>query len=216
MLDLFIEIRYNDRKVGIACTTGKKGTYCRPMIVQFFKNNSYNIVKCLLNQIAITMFGLMIAFATAQSNTMVLIGSLFSVAFYLFLTYYMFWEIGGRDRIAEDSGRRTKTPLRGLLISGTATLPMLIGAIVLLIVYPYTGTYEQAGNLYVVVNTLTRVLHAMYLGLAQLYSPNNPIVWLLVCLPAPITAQIGYMLGNRNFRILGLIGIKPNLKEETR
>ena len=32
----------------------------------------------------------------------------------------------------------------------------------------------------------------------------------------PIVAQVGYMLGNRNFRILGLFGIKPNLKDETR
>ena len=216
MLDLFIEIQYNDREAGAACTTRLKGTFFRPMLLQFFKNNSYNIIKCLLNQIAITMFGLMIAFATAQSNTMILIGSLFSVGFYLFLTYYMFWEIGGRDRIAEDSGRWAKTPLRGLLVSGTATLPMLICAIILLFSYPYTGTYEQAGNLYIVVNTLTRMLHAMYLGLAQLYSPYNPIIWLLACLPAPITAQLGYMLGNRNFRILSLIGIKPNFKDETR
>jgi hypothetical protein len=56
----------------------------------------------------------------------------------------------------------------------------------------------------------------MYLGLITLYSPNNQIAWLLVCLPAPVVAQVGYMLGNRNFRILGLFGIKPNLKDETR
>jgi hypothetical protein len=67
-----------------------------------------------------------------------------------------------------------------------------------------------------IVNMLTRFLHAMYLGLITLYSPNNQIAWLLVCLPAPVVAQVGYMLGNRNFRILGLFGIKPNLKDETR
>ena len=41
---------------------------------EFWKANSYNIVKCFLNQIAITMFGLMIAFATMQNETMLLIG----------------------------------------------------------------------------------------------------------------------------------------------
>ena len=183
---------------------------------QFWKDNSYNIVKCLLNQIAITMFGLMIAFATTESETMLLLGSLFSIGFYLFLTYYMFWEIGGKDRIFEDAGRRRKTPARGFLVAFIAGLPMLLMAIVLLIAHPYTETVETAGNLYMVLNMLTRGLHAMYLGLVQLYSPYNPIAWLLVCFPAPIVAQAAYMLGNRNFRILGLLGIKPNLKDETR
>ena len=183
---------------------------------EFWKANSYNIVKCLLNQVAITMFGLMIAFATMQNETMLLIGSLFSIGFYLFLTYYMFWEIGGKDRIQEDAGRRQKTPVRGLVIALIAYLPMILMAILLLITHPYTETAELAGNTFFIVNMLTRFLHAMYLGLVTLYSPNNQIAWLLVCLPMPVVAQVGYMLGNRNFRILGLFGIKPNLKDETR
>ncbi len=183
---------------------------------EFWKSNSYNIVKCLLNQVAITMFGLMIAFATMQNETMLLVGSMFSIGFYLFLTYYMFWEIGGKDRIQEDSGRRQKTPVRGLIVSLIAYLPMILMAILLLITYPYGQTNGVAATTYMIVNMLTRFLHAMYLGLATLYSPENPIVWLLVCLPMPVVAQVGYMLGNRNFRILGLFGIKPNLKDETR
>ena len=188
----------------------------KTVMKEFWKSNSYNIVKCFLNQIAITMFGLMIAFATMQNETFLLVGSLFSIGFYLFLTYYMFWEIGGKDRIQEDSGRRQKTPLRGLIVSLIAYIPMILMAILLLVTYPYGETMESAGNLYMVINMLTRFLHAMYLGLATLYSPENPIVWLLVCLPMPVVAQFGYMLGNRNFRILGLFGIKPNLKDETR
>ena len=183
---------------------------------EFWKANSYNIIKCLLNQIAITMFGLMIAFATMQNETLLLVGSLFSIGFYLFLTYYMFWEIGGKDRIQEDAGRRKKTPIRGLLVSLISYIPMIIMAIILLAVHPFTQTSEAAGNAFMIVNMLTRFLHAMYLGLITLYSPNNQIAWLLICLPAPVVAQIGYMLGNRNFRILGLFGIKPNLKDETR
>jgi hypothetical protein len=186
------------------------------MMKEFWKSNSYNIVKCFLNQIAIAMFGLMIALATMQNETMLLVGSLFSIGFYLFLTYYMFWEIGGKDRIQEDAGRRNKTPLRGLIVALIASVPMILMAILLLVTYPYTQTAELAGNTFMIINTLTRFLHAMYLGLITLYSPYNQIAWLLVCLPVPVVAQIGYMLGNRNFRILGLFGIKPNLKDETR
>ncbi len=182
----------------------------------FFIDNSYHIVKCLLNQVALTLFGLMLAFATIQNETYLLLSSLFSVAFYLFLTYYMFWEIGGKDRIKEDSGRKKKTPFAGFLICLAANIPNLLMGLIICLTKSAAGTNEIAGNIYVVVNMLARGLEAMYLGLIQLYSPNNPIAFLLICLPAPIMAQLAYMLGNRNFRIAGIFGIKPNLKDETR
>ncbi len=182
----------------------------------FFKENSYHFVKCILNQIAITLFGLMLAFATIKNETYLLLSSLFSVAFYMFLTYYMFWEIGGKDRIKEDGGRKKKTPFAGLLICLVANIPNLLMGLIICLTKNAAATSEVAGNIYFVTNMLARALEAMYLGLIQLYSPNNPIAFLLICLPAPIMAQIAYMLGNRNFRIAGLFGIKPNLKDETR
>ena len=185
-------------------------------MLQFLKDNSYNFVKCILNQVAITMFGLMLAFATLQNETLLLLSSLFSIAFYLFLTYYMFWEIGGKDRIKEDTGRRKKTPLRGFLVCLTANIPNLIMGLIVVLTKNAAATNEVAGNIYMVVNMLARGLEAMYLGLITLYSPYNPIAFLLICFPAPIIAGIAYLLGNHNFRIAGLFGIKPNLKDETK
>lgn len=183
---------------------------------QFFKENSYNFVKCILNQVAITMFGLMLAFATIQKETYLLLSSLFSIAFYLFLTYYMFWEIGGKDRIAEDSGRKKKTPWKGFLICLVANIPNILMGLIICFTKTAGMTYKFAGNIYVVVNMLARAFEAMYLGLIQLYSPNNPIAFLLICLPAPIMAEFAYILGNHNFRISGLFGIKPNTKNQTK
>lgn len=183
---------------------------------EFFKENSYNFVKCILNQVAMTMFGLMLAFATIQNETYLLISSLFSIAFYLFLTYIMFWEIGGKDRIREDNGRKKKTPMHGFLICLVANIPNLIMGIIICLTKNAAAANEAAGNIYFVVNMLARGLEAMYLGLITLYSPNNPIAFLLICLPAPIMAEIAYLLGNHNFRIAGIFGIKPNLKDETR
>ena len=197
----------------------------------FLSKHSYDFVRILLVQSMIGgFFGFALAIAVtgivtqnsetgsagATSETLLLITSVCAIIFYLFLIYVQIWEIGGKDRILEDGGRRQKTPLRGLIVSLIAYIPMILMAILLLVTYPYGETMESAGNLYMVINMLTRFLHAMYLGLAPLYSPENPIVWLLVCLPMPVVAQFGYMLGNRNFRILGLFGIKPNLKDETR
>ncbi len=185
-------------------------------MLQFLKQNSYTIVKCILNQIAIAMLGLMVAFATARNETFLLIGSLFSIAFYLYLMYYMFWEIGGKDRIYEDSDKKTKTPLRAFWICLIANIPNIILAVLVIATRPFAETSEIAANTYFISNILSRALHGMYVGLIQLYSPYNPIGLFLVILPAPIISQIAYMFGNRNFRILGLFGIKQNLRDELR
>ncbi len=185
-------------------------------MLQFLKDNSYHVVKCLLNQIAIMMLGLMLSFATWQNETMLLLGSLFSTIFYLFLTYYMFWEIGGKDRIRVDNGTQKKTLWKGLAVSMIANIPNLILAILILATHHAAETSVTAGNIYFVCSTLARGLESMYLGLIQLYSPYNPIAFLLIVFPAPIVAEIAYLFGHNNFRIAGLFGIKQNLKNETR
>lgn len=185
-------------------------------MLHFFKENSYHIVKCLLNQIAMTMFGLMVAFATLQNETLLLLGSLVAVGLYLVITYYMFWDMGGTDRIREDGGRRTKTPLRGFAVAMIANIPNLILAILLLATSAAGKTSEAAGGVFAVCNLLARGFEAMYLGLIVLYSPYNPIAFLLIVFPVPFVAWFGYFLGHRNFRIGSLFGIKPNTKNETR
>ena len=57
--------------------------------MSFFKKYSYIIVKLFLNQFAISLFGIGLAFASSYSknNTLLLVSSIFSVIFYLFLEY---------------------------------------------------------------------------------------------------------------------------------
>lgn len=183
-------------------------------MLNFLKENSYNIVKCLLNQIALMLFSLMLAFASWQNEKLLLAASLFSIAFYLFLFYHMFWEIGGRDRIRVDGGRQTRTLWKGFAISAAANIPNLILAILILATKGAAETSEIAGNIYAVSNILARGFEAMYLGLIQLYSPYNPIAFFLIILPAPIVSGVSYIIGYHNFRIASLIGIKPNLKDQ--
>ena len=185
-------------------------------MLNFLKENSYHIVKCLLNQIAMTLFGLMVAFATLQNETLLLIGSLCAVLLYLVITYYMFWEMGGKDLIHEESGRRRPTPLRGLLVALTASIPNIILGVLVVATKSAALTSEAAGNIQFVANLLARGLEAMYLGLIVLYSPNNPIAFLLIVLPLLFVAGFAYYLGHRNFRIGSLFGIKANTKNETR
>lgn len=185
-------------------------------MLSFLKENSYNVVKCLLNQVALMLFSLMLAFAAWQSEKLLLAASLFSIAFYLFLFYHMFWEIGGKDRIRVDSGRQTPTLWKGFAISAVANIPNLILAILIASTKAAAQTSELAANIHAVSNILARGFEAMYLGLIQLYSPYNPIAFFLIILPAPIVSGLAYIIGYHNFRIASLFGIKPNLKEQTK
>ena len=56
-------------------------------MIGFLKENSYSMVKMFVNQIAMTVFGTMLALATAGNPTLLLCSSIFSILFYLFLVY---------------------------------------------------------------------------------------------------------------------------------
>ena len=70
----------------------------------FFSKYSYSIVKMFVNQFAISIFGSVLAMATASAGNdlLTLIVSCFAIVFYLFLIYTMVWEIGAKDKISVD------------------------------------------------------------------------------------------------------------------
>ena len=189
-------------------------------MIGFLKENSYSMVKMFVNQIGMTVFGTMLALATAGNDTLLLLSSIFAVLFYLFLLYSVGWEIGAKDKIRMDGGRMQPFPAKGFLIALGANLPNLLLAVLMgigALVSSATGT-EWAGSMSVICNAIARLIEGMYLGIIKvledmLYaSPTILNVWwwfLLLPLPAIFTGWFSYLLGSRNIRILGLFGITP-------
>ena len=91
----------------------------RRRMKKFFVNYSFYAVKMFLNQFAISLLGLTLSgvFSRAESSTGQLVSSICAVVFYLFLIYYMTWELGYNDRIAEGHGHIVTHPLTGLFVS---------------------------------------------------------------------------------------------------
>ena len=85
---------------------------------QFFSMHSYNMVKMFLNQFAIAIFGLVLALAAGQAENAVLrnVTSLFSILFYLFLLYVMTWELGFKDKVSVETGRKKRNPFTGAIL----------------------------------------------------------------------------------------------------
>lgn len=173
-------------------------------VINFIKDNSYTIVKCMLNQIGITVFGLMLVMAINQNTPLQVVVGIFSMGFYLFLIYSTMWTIGTKEKDKVDNKRMPYIPLKGAYISLLANMINIILGLCMFISY-----YTEAYAFYDIVHLVNRLLlQGMYLGISTAIPTNYyPIMYLLTPLPAILTCGIAYYLGVKDKRILKFFGI---------
>ncbi len=171
----------------------------------FWSENSKIIGKLILNQFGATFFGLMLLLSahsvTSQKEWLMPLASFLSVLFYLYLIYNVLWERGGRDRIKIDGGRAVRKPLTGLWISLIANIPNFIFALLVLVSTPFAKSYEWAGTMNVIGRALCLLWEGMYQGIVVHFSPKNPIIFLLMILPAIFVCTFSYLIGLSNRRL---------------
>ena len=177
----------------------------------FFGQYSYSMIKMFINQFAISIFGSVLSLATsaADNRTLSMVVSIFAIAFYLFLIYTMTWEIGAKDRISVDVGKKPYRPHTGLLISLVANIPNFLIALIYSCVYSTMGTVKLAGSIASIIMTVAMFLEGMYCGLAlEIVLPAGFNPWhywwtfFLIIIPALATSWIAYFTGFKNFRIV--------------
>lgn len=172
----------------------------------FFHNYSYSSIKMFLNQFAISLFGSMLSMAStaAENDTLSVIFSIIAVLFYLFLIYTLVWEVGAKDRISVDIGKKAYRPHTGLWIALVANIPNFMAAVLYTIGSPFNTTHEWAGGMCVVATFFTAIFEGMYLGLTTTLSVGGVVLnrlwwsYFVIILPALIVAWIGYYLGFKN------------------
>jgi len=165
-----------------------------------------------VNQFAISIFGAMLSMATsaAANNTLSIVVSVISILFYLFLIYTVAWEVGAKDRISVDIGKKKYRPHTGLLVSLVANIPNFLIAIVFTAFSPFKATNTVAGGVCVVTSVLTLLLEGMYLGVTTSISIGakllNTFWWsyFLIILPAMMVSWVGYYLGFKNKKLTTL------------
>lgn len=172
----------------------------------FLHDYSYSSIKMFLDQFALSLFGSMLSMATtaAENNTLSLVLSIVAVLFYLFLLYTLVWEVGAKDRISVDIGKKTYRPHTGMLVALVANIPNFIIAILFTIGAPFNTTHEWAGGLCVVANCLTAVFEGMYLGITTTLKVGgvalNRLWWsyFVIIIPSLLVSWIAYYLGFKN------------------
>lgn len=178
----------------------------------FWSENKKIIGKLLLNQFGATFFGIMLVMpayaAKSQKDWLMLVTSCFSVFFYVFLIYSVMWERGGQDRIKVDGGRAVMKPLTGLWVSLIANIPNFIISAIILISNPLKTTFDWATSMNSIGRGASLIWEGMYAGIVSYFSPFNPIIHLLIIIPALLTSVGGYLLGMNNRRILSAFELK--------
>lgn len=188
--------------------------------MRFIKNNSYNIIRLILNQFGMMVFGLVLSFATAgvgnsESNKLLLLVSIFATGFYMVLIYAMMWEQGARDIIRVESGRMDLDKLYGTKVAICANIPNLVLATLVFAGFLFghlLGDSQAASNLYGVSYTISGFVQATYLGIIKAaFAPFDisqtstlffrSLVYFLTVIPSVITSTVAYILGCKNFRL---------------
>ena len=174
----------------------------------FFKKYSYIIVKLFLNQFAISLFGIGLAFACSYSgnDTLLVVTSVFSVIFYLFLEYAIMWEVGAKDGITAKSRQTSRGLWRGFVLSICANAINIVAAL-MVFSKVLTGAENQ---LSAVGQFIAMVLQGMYqgilsqrVGVAQL----NDFWWVyfLMISPAVLVTGVSYIIGNYGWHLTNIL-----------
>ena len=177
----------------------------------FFKKYSYTIFKLFLNQFAIALFGVGLAFATtkAENTALVVATGVGSVVFYLFLQYAVMWEVGAKDGITAEARGTGRGLWRGLVISLCANALNIILAFVAL-----SGVGAVSGSVRHGVAAFGRgaalLLEGMYMGLLSIKVGGvalNLSVWpyFVIILPAVLVGSLAYIIGNYGWHCTNIL-----------
>ena len=162
-----------------------------------YKKNGYQVIRLSLYQFGMTLFGLVVAMATSSSDTLILWTGVFSALFYLYLVYSLVYELGQKDGIRIEAGKRKYNPLRGFWLALAAnSLNILLGILSFVgkVVYDANAA-EWAGQMYGIANTVAKFIQGMYVGILKTFLMDVSFANLITPIPAIIVCTIGYILG---------------------
>jgi len=169
---------------------------------QFFKTHSYNMVKMLLNQIAVAIFGFVLALATAVNIPwLCTISSTLAVLFYLFLLYMAAWEMGYKERNAVEHGQYKASLANGFFISLCANIPNYLLAIFIMLATLLNN--EVLSNIGGVCASISIVIEGMWSGLLRLRVNDVPLnslwfIYFIIPIPSMIVSGIAYIFGRKD------------------
>lgn len=192
--------------------------------MKLIKENSYDIIRLIINQIGISIFALVLytslGFVGENSEELAFglraVFSAFSIIFYWALLYTATWEMGAKDKIRIDSGKLEDVKNKGMILSCVANIPNVLLAVLAMIfcgIYLLTGA-EILNTAFLIVNLLMRLFASMYIGIISFvceplagsygaYYFTQSLCFLALPLLTVAVCHVGYSFGRKEFKIFG-------------
>lgn len=174
-------------------------------MITFLKKRSYDLVCMFVTQLAISLFGLALAFAVPTNQFALQIGtSIFSIVFYLFLIYTRVWELGYKDCHAFRRKEKGLSRFEGLYIGLGANIINFIVALLILIGWLSTNNILDAiAGGATVVALLTE---GMYIGILSVKVGDIALnsvgfMYFLITIPLILTSTLAYLAGSYDFKL---------------
>ncbi len=185
----------------------------------FFKRYSYDSVCLFLNQLAIGLFGSMLALAAgmAENTALRVVSSVFAIVFFLFLQFASTWKVGAEDRVAIDLGKRKKdlsVPIKMWLLANS--LNLLFAFLMALAFWTEVPAIDTIGG---IVTWIKLILEGMYTGVLAIHVGGAPLnaYWFmhfLTTVPSLIVIFCSYLCGLNNISFGGLFSSNPTSKKK--
>ena len=180
-------------------------------MLDFLKKHSYSAVGLFVKQIAISIFGLVLAIACGkvESETLKIVSSCGAILFYLFLLYASMWEMGSKDKFGIDNGKNVAVPLTGLYVSLIANSVNILLAIVITVC-----SFGSEGSVFHTVRALCSVIalfiEGMYTGLLSINFAGAPLndYWLsyfIIVIPSLTVSALAYYFGIKGYHFTKLM-----------
>ena len=185
------------------------------MRMKFFKDNAPLIGRLFVNQVGMTIFGLVLSMAAQSKKTILFWISIFAVCFYLCLIYSVMWEEGAKDAIRIEQGRKRKDFLFPLKAAGFAAIPNFFAAFLMLFAFLFGygfASFGWAQSFYAVMHIIVGLFQAMYVGIFSailtplagntvLYAGIGVVLYAISSLPMILMAIFAYWMGFCNKRV---------------
>lgn len=177
---------------------------------EFMKKYSYSSVKLFVNQIAISIFGLVLAIACAKiGKPMQIVSSFGAVLFYLFLIYTSMWEVGSKDKFGIEYGKFKENKLVGLYVALLANSFNILLAIFVMVglLFGNGGILSDFGGL---CGSIAIFIEGMYSGLLLIHVGGAPLnsywyPYFIITIPAIVTSAFAYYSGLRGINFTKLM-----------
>lgn len=177
----------------------------------FFGKYSYTIVKLFVNQFAIALFGLGMAFASGygDNNKLKIATGIGAIVFYLFLLYAHMWEVGAKDGINAEARGLSRGLWRGFVIGLCANAINFLLALLILpgAFAPMGSTLKGVSSVFSVIALLLEGMYIAILSLPLGGIPLNSYAWVYFAIPMPaiLISGAAYIIGSYNLHATNIL-----------